>query len=138
MYWFAPDAANWTVARLIDGALAGQQMPVWAPLIGLVLAVAGAVVLAVMAVRAVGRRRAERDQPEPESLVKAQPWLAEEGAEVPQHRYRGRRRRARRRHPVPAHPPRPEVAAPQVIPRVSDDIDSTAVLVRPRGRGNAR
>lgn len=125
MFYFAPDAANWALARLIDGAIAGQQMPGWAPLVGLVFAIAGMVALAVMAACALCRRRSDRRRPEPESLLVADPWLADRTEEIPA---APRRPRSRHRYPVACHPPQPQAAATQVIARTADDPNATLVI----------
>ncbi|HEU5107558.1 MAG TPA: hypothetical protein VFT95_03195 [Micromonosporaceae bacterium] len=123
-----PDLADWTVARLIDARLKGDDMPGWAPLLGIVFIVAAAVTLTWLAVRALERRVEERNLPTLGSLLDARPWLAEEGVEVPA-RYRGRRRA----RVVPAHPLRAVEPVTQVIPRVSDEPDATITIPKTYG-----
>lgn len=135
MTWvYLPDLADWATGQLLDSAARGERMPGWAPEFGIVTAILGALVLLGLAVRAVFLGLRDRHQPEPPSLLERDSWLVEEGAEVPKRRYRGKRRAPR----VPAHPVRPETSATQVIARVSDDPDSTAVLTLPRGRWGSR
>lgn len=120
---------EWLLVRGLDVEIArGEMPPAWMVVAGLLLFGLGAGILAAWIVRAVYRRRAERNRPEPPSLLVDDGWLAEEGPEAPD-RYRGKRR-APRSHVVPAHP---EVAATQVIPRIADDVDATAVIPTQRG-----
>lgn len=138
MWLYVGDAGNWAVARLLDSAARGDRMPGWAPEFGIVTAFVGALILLGLTVRAVWLRIAERGKPAPAESER--PWWALKGQgpdPEPARGYRGQRR-APRRHPAPAHPPRPETAATQVIPRVCDDPEATAVLVRPRNRWAAR
>lgn len=149
MYWFAPDAANWLVARLIDSATAGRaQLPARALEFGILIIVAAFAALAWLGWQWLRHRREERDQPPPGNLLDVQDWLADRTEEIPAPpgpRYRGRRRAPReprkprpRQHVVPAHPLRADVVAAQVIGGVSADPDATAVLVRTRGRWGAQ
>lgn len=137
MWWYADDISNWAAVRLLDSAARGDDMPGWADEAGWLLIGLAAAVSLWLGIRWLRQRREERSRPVPGSLLDARPWLAEEGEVDPRYRYRGRRRKPRN-HVVPAHPPRADVVATQVIPRVSDDIDSTAVLTRPRGRWGSR
>jgi len=148
MWLYVGDAANWMVARLLDSAARGDDLPGWAPEAGWLLIGAALFTVLWLGVRWLRQRREERDQPPPGNLLDSQEWLADRTEEIPappRPRYRGRRRAPReprngrpRQHVVPAHPLRPDVAATQVIARVTDDVEATAILVRPRGRGGAR
>jgi hypothetical protein len=148
MWVYAGSIGDWLAARVIDSAMAGGQLPGWAPLLGIAFIVAAAVTFTWMVAGWWLRRRLEREQPPPGNLLDEAEWLADRTEEIPappERRYRGRRRAPReprkrrpRPHLVPAHPIRADVAATQLIGRIVDDVEATAVLARPRDRWGAR
>jgi hypothetical protein len=127
---------EWLVNRALDVEIArGELPPAWVSGIGIAWILFAAGVLVWLWRRARAQKREERNRPAPESLLVSQGWLAEEGQEVPERRYRGRRRARReprgrrpRQHLVPAHPVRAEVDATQVIALSGDDRDATLVI----------
>lgn len=127
---------EWALNRGLDLQIAaGEVPPGWLVLLGLTLFGSAVAVLTWLVVGWWERRSQGRNQPEPESLLVEDGWLAEDGPEVPGYRYRGQRR-APRNHVVPAHPLRAVEPVTQVIPRVSDEPDATIAI--PKTYGGAR
>lgn len=80
---------DWVAARALDAKLAGDTIPGWMALVGLLLFGLGAAVLAALVVRARDRRLDERERPEPPSLLDVEPWLAPRMRQPSPHAQRG-------------------------------------------------